>query len=94
VTDPYPGAFTFASDVRVTLWSARHAQPSRRLLDRAAAAEAVPGTVLCDGTPNAVVVCGDRQLLELRDVQVGDRRGGPADFPGVIADGVVLGGGA
>lgn len=92
VTDPYPGAFTFASGVRVIVWSARIAQPSRRLLDRAAGRNVAPGSVLRESGGEVVVACGDSHLLELRDVQVGDRRGVPADFPDVLKGGVVLGG--
>jgi len=91
VTDPYPGAFTFASGVRVIVWSSRIAQPSRRLLDRAAGLHVAPGSVLREAGGEVVVACGDGHLLELRDVQVGDRRGVAAEFPEVLKDGVVLG---
>lgn len=53
-TRPYPGAFTFAGDDRVVVWSARAAA-----LDEAAA----PGTVVSRGESEVVVACGEGALV-------------------------------
>jgi methionyl-tRNA formyltransferase len=53
-TRPYPGAFTYAGDDRVVVWSARAAA-----LDETAA----PGTVVSRGESEVVVACGEGALV-------------------------------
>jgi methionyl-tRNA formyltransferase len=53
-TRPYPGAFTFLGDARVTVWSARP-------VDDAPAGQ--PGTVVAERAEGPVVACGEGALL-------------------------------
>jgi UDP-4-amino-4-deoxy-L-arabinose formyltransferase/UDP-glucuronic acid dehydrogenase (UDP-4-keto-hexauronic acid decarboxylating) len=87
VTRPYPGAFTFASGRRINVWRVSHA--------RFAVADQepwppVPGTII--GADGVFVYCGDCALLKLDHVEIDGRVGDGADFPGVLKDGLVLGG--
>jgi len=53
-TRPYPGAFTFLGDSRVTVWSARPVD---------GAPDGSPGTVVAEHADGPVVACGEGALL-------------------------------
>jgi len=53
-TRPYPGAFTFLGDARVTVWSAK---------PLADAPAGLPGTVVAERAEGPVVACGEGALL-------------------------------
>jgi methionyl-tRNA formyltransferase len=64
-TRPYPGAFTFAGDVRVVVWKARPVE--REPTDPA-------GTVIDRGVEGVLVACGEGALLleEIEPVSVAE----------------------
>jgi UDP-4-amino-4-deoxy-L-arabinose formyltransferase/UDP-glucuronic acid dehydrogenase (UDP-4-keto-hexauronic acid decarboxylating) len=86
VTKPYPGAFTFAGSTRVVVWEAWH-QPSIGIKQ---ARVPVPGAIVYGH--GLSVVCGDRKLLRLKHVQIGDREGDGVDFMDDLHEKVFLGG--
>jgi len=82
VTRPYPGAFTFASGKRVSVWwSAHGARPN---------SAAAPGRVerRSDGV---YVTCGDRRALRLVEVEIDGRVGDALEFPELLGNGAQLG---
>ena len=73
VTKPYPGAFTFAGERKLLVWSARHEARSAR-------ADLAPGTIARE--PDGIhVTCGDRRRLRLARVELDGREGDALDFP-------------
>jgi len=85
VTEPYPGAFTFAGDTKVLVWWADFAgYPG----------DAVPPGTVSRSSDGVFVSCGDRRRLRLRKVEIDGRSGDALEFPEVLADGVVLACGA
>jgi UDP-4-amino-4-deoxy-L-arabinose formyltransferase/UDP-glucuronic acid dehydrogenase (UDP-4-keto-hexauronic acid decarboxylating) len=81
VTDPYPGAFTYAEGEKVLVW---WAESTGGPGDPAA-----PGTV--ERTAEGVlVVCGDRRRLRLTKVEIAGEKGDASAFPEVLREGVVL----
>ena len=83
VTDPYPGAFSFAGPVRVLVWWAELERP-----DAPPRGEA-PGTVT-RAEDGLWIACGDGRRLRLTKVEIDDERGDGLSYPGVLADGVRL----
>ena len=81
VTEPYPGAFTFAGTERVLIWWAEFAgEPG----------EAVPPGAISRTVDGVFVSCGDRRRLRLGRVEIDGRTGDALEFPAVLSDGVVL----
>ena len=72
VTKPYPGAFTFAGERKLLVWSARHETRSAR-------ADLAPGT-LAREHDGIHVSCGDRRRLRLMRVELDGREGDALDF--------------
>jgi UDP-4-amino-4-deoxy-L-arabinose formyltransferase/UDP-glucuronic acid dehydrogenase (UDP-4-keto-hexauronic acid decarboxylating) len=73
VTKPYPGAFTFAGERKLLIWSAQHAS----LQDGEPRA---PGTIARE-QGGLYVSCGDRRRLRLMRVELDSREGDPLEFP-------------
>jgi len=63
-TRPYPGAFTYAGGRKMTIWRAVTA-------DGIEFEGASPGQIVGDSTP--LVVCADGGLVQLDEVQIGER---------------------
>lgn len=70
LTDPYPGAFTFYSGQRVTVWSAERAT---------ARSEAAPGTITAVEDGAGVVVAAGDGAVRLEEIQFADEPRGWAD---------------
>lgn len=70
LTDPYPGAFTFYSGQRVTVWSAERAT---------ARSEAAPGTITAVEDGAGVVVAAGDGAVRLEQIQFADEPRGWAD---------------
>lgn len=91
VTKPYPGAFTFAGEKRVTVWWSQHdARPGAgRAEKHVEASELAPGCVTrrADGV---FVACGDRRLLRLSKVEIDGVEGDGIAFGGVLMSGAEL----
>ncbi len=82
VTQPYPGAFTFAGSERVLVWWTSHA-------DSRPSEPKEPGIV--EVTRDGVLVtCGDRRRLRLERVAIGGVEGDALRFPAVLRDGLRL----
>ena len=82
VTKPYPGAFSFASGAKVTVWNVSHfGEPQSR----------APGSLMRSAS-GCHVVCGDRRLLRLDRVEIGGREADAREFPDVLTNGLQLGG--
>ncbi len=79
LTRPYPGAFTWAGDRRLTVWAAEVAAD-------AATGGAAPGTVLESGGGVPVVACGEGalRLLELTWDDGAAEGGAPPTPPGTV----------
>jgi methionyl-tRNA formyltransferase len=90
VTDPYPGAFTFAGSRRITIWWADLVADSPR-----GAKE--PGRVEWSGRgvgDAPLVVCGDRRRLRLSRFTIDESPAGGSDPREVLRDGTLLGAGS
>jgi UDP-4-amino-4-deoxy-L-arabinose formyltransferase/UDP-glucuronic acid dehydrogenase (UDP-4-keto-hexauronic acid decarboxylating) len=92
VTKPYPGAFTFAGEKRVTVWWSQHDSRASTLDAKqreTAATELAPGHVIrrADGV---FVACGDRKLLRLTKVEIDGVEGDGLAFGGVLMSGAEL----
>jgi len=89
VTDPYPGAFTYAGDRRALVWWTSHR--CRTFIGPRCLVVAPPGYV--DRTLGGVfVACGDREWLRLDVVEFDGKRGDALEFPDVLRNGIQLGG--
>jgi UDP-4-amino-4-deoxy-L-arabinose formyltransferase/UDP-glucuronic acid dehydrogenase (UDP-4-keto-hexauronic acid decarboxylating) len=90
VTEPYPGAFTFAGKSRITLWWADFVADSPRTAKE-------PGTVEWPGSgvgDAPLVVCGDRRRLRLSKFTIDKGSDGVSDPRALLKDGTVLGSGS
>ena len=60
-TRPYPGAFTFFGEEKVTIWKST-------LSAAAAVKDLSPGTIICDRPDSFSVACADGRSLEIKEV--------------------------
>jgi methionyl-tRNA formyltransferase len=72
-TRPYPGAFTFFGDEKVTIWKARPVAGETNLTGSA-------GAIVPDSLNRLRVVCGDRAMLSIDEVTTGDRSMSGSEF--------------
>ena len=87
LTRPYPGAFTFRGDRRITVWKARPAGIT-------APKSAAPGRIISCGGHTVQVACADAEILELLEV-CGENSDLPLSGAGLAAllgPGTILGG--
>src|SRR6185369_5806584 len=64
-TRPYPGAFTFLGEERVTIWRARLPQEARTHT-------CAPGEIVPDSDESPGVCCADRRVLLIDEVSLSD----------------------
>lgn len=64
---PYPGAFTFQNQHRLTVWSAD-------IWPEAGAHHADPGQIIANGPAGLTVLCGDGQAVRLSDYEMAEDR--------------------
>lgn len=89
VTDPYPGAFTFAGRRRIIVWWADLVADSPR-------GAKDPGSVEWSGRGAGdapLVVCGDRRRLRLSRFTIDESAAGGSDPREILRDGTILGAG-
>jgi len=84
VTRPYPGAFAFAGERRVTVWWAQHEPAGLR------APGSLPAGTLLHEQGSVLVACGDRRRLRLERVEVDGIEGDARAFPAVLRPGTRL----
>ena len=91
VTKPYPGAFTFAGEQRVTIWWSHHDATKRggEPLARGASSLLSPGRV--SRHPDGLfVACGDRRRLRLTKIEIDGVEGDGLEFEDVLMTGIEL----